>query len=397
MSTLSVCCLARNEESFLPKMLASVRDIADEIIVLDTGSTDATIELARAFGARVETAEWNEDFGVMRNKLLSYATKDWVLMLDADEQITSENTDRIQQALLKQGKAYSCTILNVFPYQIIKSLLPMNSTRLFRRDIGLTYSERIHESVDNSLRKLTLMPLQSEIEIHHYGFTEGKPLRRLRNRRSFEAELNKNPTDAYVRVHLALSLFLEKDYHKAESYFDIILTTQSRDLSADARSIIMSLLAEIYRLQEKPVQAKMQAQRAMRLMGGNSLAEYIMALVDIDEKLYEVAERRLQTIDANMLTQRFFSVHKGELYTEIIKCSLRGGKFDQAFQYAELMMETPTHDGMMIGGALCEKKKDYATALKFYHNALPISPVPSEVQAKIDNCERILLASKESQ
>lgn len=396
MSTLSVCCLARNEEQFLPKMLASVRDIADEIIVLDTGSTDATIELAKAFGARVEIAEWGEDFGAIRNKLLGYATKDWVLMLDADEQITPENSDRIQQAILKAGKAYSCTIMNIFPYQIIKSLLPMNATRLFRRDLGLVYSERIHESVDASLRKLTLMPLQSEIEIHHHGFTDIKPLRRMRNRRSFEAELNKNPTDSYVRTHLALSLFLEKDYQKAESYFDIILTTQSRDLSPEARSIIMSLLAEIYRLQQKPVQAKMQAQRAMRLMGGNSLAEYIMALVDIEEKLYEVAERRLQTIDANMLTQRFFSVHKGELYTEIIKCSLRGGKFDQAFQYAELMLETPTHDGMMIGGALCEKKRDYANALKFYRHALPISPVPTEVQAKIDNCERILAAGQES-
>ncbi|MBI3257957.1 MAG: glycosyltransferase [Ignavibacteriae bacterium] len=343
MSTLSVCCLARNEELFLPKMLASVRDIADEIIILDTGSTDATIELAKAFGARVEIADWNDDFGAMRNKVLSYATKDWVLMLDADE---------------------------------------------------LVYAERIHESVDVSLRKQTLMPLQSEIEIHHYGFTDGKPLRRIRNRRSFEAELNKNPTDSFVRTHLALSLFLEKDYHKAESYFDIILTTQSRDLTPEARSIIMALLAEIYRLQQKPVQAKMQAQRAMRLMGGNSLAEYIMALVDIDEKLYEVAERRLQTIDSNMLTQRFFSVHKGELYTEIIKCSLRGGKFDQAFQYAELMLETPTHDGMMIGGALCEKKRDYTTALKFYQHALPISPVPSEVQAKIENVERILAAQE---
>ncbi len=390
MSTLSVCCLARNEELFLPKMLASVRDIADEIIVLDTGSTDATIELAKAFGARVEIAEWGEDFGAMRNKLLGYATKDWVLMLDADEQITPENSDRIQQAILKAGKAYSCTVMNIFPYQIIKSLLPMSATRLFRRDLGLVYSERIHESVDISLRKLTLMPLQSEIEIHHHGFTDAKPLRRMRNRRSFEAELNKNPTDSYVRTHLALSLFLEKDYQKAESYFDIILTTQSRDMSPEARSIIMALLAEIYRLQQKPVQAKMQAQRAMRLMGGNSLAEYIMALVDIEEKLYEVAERRLQTIDANMLTQRFFSVHKGELYTEIIKCSLRGGKFDQAFQYAELMLESPTHDGMMIGGALCEKKRDYANALKFYRHALPISPVPTEVQAKIDNCERIL-------
>lgn len=393
MPTLSVCTLARNEESFLPKMLASVKDIATEIIVLDTGSTDRTMDVAREFGARVESEPWVDDFSVMRNKLLSYATGEWVLMLDADEQITKENVERIRAAMQKGSKAVVCTILNVFPYKLMNSLIPLQSTRLFKREPNFIFTERIHESINHALWKLTLLPSPSDIEIHHYGFTDEKSARRMRNRRNFEAEIKNNPTEAWVRMHLALSLFLEKDYTKSENYFDIILSSQSRDISPEARSIIMTLQAEIYRLQAKPVQSKMQAQRAMRLMSNNSLAEYIMALTDIEEKLFEVAERRLSTIDVNSLTQKHFTFHKGELYTEIVKCALRSGKIEKALQIAELMLETPTLDGMLLGGALAEKVKNYVEAIAFFTKALPLSPNPRDVQAKIDNCKRLLYAN----
>ncbi|MBK9247489.1 MAG: glycosyltransferase family 2 protein [Ignavibacteria bacterium] len=277
MPTLSVCTLVKNEEFYLPRMLASVKGIANEIIVLDTGSTDRTIEVAKECGARVESEPWVDDFSVMRNKLLSYATGDWVLMLDADEEITPENAVKIQKAMQRPDKAFACSIMNIFPYKLITSIVPLISTRLFRRERPYMYSERIHESINHSLWKLTLLPSQSDIEINHYGFTDEKPVRRLRNRRIFELELKNNPTETWVRTHLALALFLEKDYVKSENFFDFILSSQSKDLPHEARSIIMTLQAEIYRLQLKPVQAKMQAQRAVRLLNTNSLAEYIMA------------------------------------------------------------------------------------------------------------------------
>ena len=85
---LSVCMIVKNEERFLGQCLASVKDIADELIVIDTGSTDRTIEIAREHGAQVGHFEWCNDFAAARNVSIAPATGDWILFLDADEELS---------------------------------------------------------------------------------------------------------------------------------------------------------------------------------------------------------------------------------------------------------------------------------------------------------------------
>ncbi len=366
-----------------------MKDIADEIIILDTGSTDRTMEIALEYGARVETAEWEDDFGAMRNKLLGYATQDWVLMIDADERITPKNAERIKTAITRRAVAYQCMVMNVFPYKILTSFLPFASIRLFRRDDQFYYTERVHESIQHSLTKQSVEVISSEIEIFHYGFSEGRAVRRFRNKRVFESELLRNPNDLWVRSLQGLSLFIDQEFGKAEKSFWIAVSAL-REIENETRSILMALIAEIYRLQHKPVQAKLQALRAKRLMTDNSLADYITALVDLDSKSYDSAERHLEYLDANTLASKYFTVNKGELYTQIIKCLLHLGRHDTALQYAEIMMETPTYEGMIIGGALSERQRDYVRAIEYYRKALPIAAVPADVQIKIENCQKIL-------
>ena len=86
---LSVCMIVKNEERFLGQCLASVKDIADELIVIDTGSTDRTVEIAREHGAQVGYFEWCNDFAAARNASIAPATGDWILFLDADEELSS--------------------------------------------------------------------------------------------------------------------------------------------------------------------------------------------------------------------------------------------------------------------------------------------------------------------
>ena len=85
---LSVCMIVKNEERFLGQCLASVKDIADELIVIDTGSTDRTVEIAREHGAQVGNFEWCNDFAAARNASIAPATGDWILFLDADEELS---------------------------------------------------------------------------------------------------------------------------------------------------------------------------------------------------------------------------------------------------------------------------------------------------------------------
>ena len=90
MKTLSLCMITKNEEKNLSRCLDSIKDIVDEIIIVDTGSTDKTVEIAKSYGAHIYHYDWNNDFSKARNVSLQKATKDWILVLDADEVLPYE-------------------------------------------------------------------------------------------------------------------------------------------------------------------------------------------------------------------------------------------------------------------------------------------------------------------
>ena len=97
---LSFCMIVKNEEASLPQCLNSVKDVVDEMVVLDTGSTDKTVEIAKEFGAKVYHFEWCNDLSAARNESLKYVQGDWVLVLDADEVLTPEIVPQMKQAMM---------------------------------------------------------------------------------------------------------------------------------------------------------------------------------------------------------------------------------------------------------------------------------------------------------
>ena len=99
---LSVCLIAKNEERFLDGCLESIRGLADQIILVDTGSTDRTVEIARAHGAEVHFRAWDNDFSAARNAALLHARGDWILVLDADEEVSKAHHSNLR-ALLTQA------------------------------------------------------------------------------------------------------------------------------------------------------------------------------------------------------------------------------------------------------------------------------------------------------
>src|SRR5471030_3198558 len=88
---VSLCMIVKDEEEYLPRCLSSINDIVDEIIIVDTGSTDKTVDIAKKFGAKVYYFKWNNNFSEARNESLKYATKDWILILDADDEFYVED------------------------------------------------------------------------------------------------------------------------------------------------------------------------------------------------------------------------------------------------------------------------------------------------------------------
>ena len=185
--TLSLCMIVRNEEENLPKCLMSVKSVVDEIIVVDTGSTDRTKEIAKIFGARVYDYEWADDFSGARNFSLSKAEGSWILILDADEVISSLDHGwfiKTTQEKRSQPAAYSFTTKNyVEPVNISgwtgndgkyqeeagTGWFPGKKVRLFPKDPRIQFEHPVHELVEPSLGKAGIRVKECPVPIHHYG------------------------------------------------------------------------------------------------------------------------------------------------------------------------------------------------------------------------------------
>lgn len=222
---LSVCFIVKNEKKNLPRALASVKGVADEIIVVDTGSTDATIDIAKEAGAKVFEHEWSDDFSEARNFALDQATGDWVLQLDADEELETPNADHVRGLLSSnEFDAYDCQIVNMGNEENLGGAISHRYPRLFRRR-AYRYKGAIHETPQRIGRGSGPRPW-AELHILHWGYMDGeaRPERVRRNGRLLKNAIKKNPDDFLLYWYLgehytSLSRLKEalKCYLKAES------------------------------------------------------------------------------------------------------------------------------------------------------------------------------------
>lgn len=211
--TLSLCMIVKNEEANLSRCLESVRGIADEIIIVDTGSTDRTVEIAREYGAKIVSHRWEDDFAAARNVSLSHATSDWILVLDADEALAEEDRGRLRALLRDNGPtAYLLNIVSPVDDRRSSHAVINAFPRLFRNRPEIRFEGRVHEQMSPSIARMggTVMP--SDIRAHHRGY-HGRwvdlPAKRQRNIRLLRSQLSDRPEDPSAHFHLGEVYALE--------------------------------------------------------------------------------------------------------------------------------------------------------------------------------------------
>lgn len=209
---LSVCMIVRDEEKILPRCLKSVKDIVDELIVVDTGSKDNTISVAKDFGAKVYYFQWNDDFAAARNESLKYAKGDWIFQIDADEELLQSSISPLKKAMLNPwGLVYIITCdngSNSGAERFVKV------GRLFRSHPSVRYSRAYHETVSSSAYELIAQEPQWQvldeprIIIHHSGYEPYEMQRQEKRERAIrimESYLRKNQNDVYMLTKLGES------------------------------------------------------------------------------------------------------------------------------------------------------------------------------------------------
>ena len=204
---ISLCMIVKNEEENLQRCLNSIYDMVDEIIIVDTGSTDKTVDIAKKFGAKVHYVKWNNNFSEARNESLKYASKDWILILDADDEFYMEDRKTFKVLLdsnLDEKAIYYFETLSYYGNSIQNGDIAVNiNPRLFKNNRGIHYEGEIHNQ---------LVFVQGEynaicdsIKIHHYGYLDNMIIskdKRNRNISILKKQIKNNINKAFAYFNL---------------------------------------------------------------------------------------------------------------------------------------------------------------------------------------------------
>ena len=201
---LSMCAIVKDEETALPNCLNSVKDVVDEIAIVDTGSTDKTPEIAKSWGAKVYHFPDNKDLSAARNLSLQKANGDWILVLDADEVLSPKIVPQIKEAIQQPDQI----LINLIRHEIGASQSPYSLvSRLFRKHPRVRFSRPYHQMVDDSIIELLQEEPEwkinylSEVAIEHYGYQPGAIAAKnkyLRALSAMERYLEEHPQDPYT-------------------------------------------------------------------------------------------------------------------------------------------------------------------------------------------------------
>jgi tetratricopeptide (TPR) repeat protein len=202
---VSLCMIARNEAANLARCLASVADLVDEMVVVDTGSDDNTRIVASELGARVHEFAWVDDFAAARNESVRHATSEWILWLDGDEYLDADNRVRLRSLLHGLGDENAAYLMRQ------RSLAGSADgdavffqCRLFRNLPSISWRYRVHEQIQPAVEGSGGTVRATEVFIEHSGYDDPVVYRRKldRNARLLSLEDRERPNDPFTLMNL---------------------------------------------------------------------------------------------------------------------------------------------------------------------------------------------------
>jgi len=246
--------IVKNEEKYLSGCLESVKNLVDEAIIVDTGSEDSTIEIAKSYGAAIYNFPWVNDFSKARNYALSKTTSEWILYLDADERLDAASLESLKTVIKGKNKlGVRCKIYN--EDKISNKPKLQSYTRLFKKSTDIEFRGKVHEQIDDSLLEQNYNIINADILINHIGYSISKDGLKKKAERNLELLLNeyKEKPSGYTAFHLGNSYSILNEKDKAYRYYQI--ATDDKSLLNEYRSLSLSYCAEYFSQKEQITQA----------------------------------------------------------------------------------------------------------------------------------------------
>lgn len=223
---LSLCIIAKNEEAQISRCITSARDFVDEIVVVDTGSTDNTVSLARSLGAKIRETDWQDDFSQARNESLDQAGGDWILFLDCDETVTPDTGHCLKKVIQDEkydGYWLRCT--NIFNHQPGTTFAAF---RLFRNNPLFRFECPIHEQILPSILRHSAVERigRAPVMIYHYGYENNQIMTRKKTARNLLLLHKAYPeygSTGFLNFYLGVEYQKLGHYQKALDYYRLAM------------------------------------------------------------------------------------------------------------------------------------------------------------------------------
>lgn len=332
MITISACLIVKNEEKILARCLESIKDIVDEIVIVDTGSTDKTKEITRNYTDKIFDFQWIDDFAAARNFSFSKATMDYIYVVDADEVIDEENRIKflqLKKAILPEIEIVQMKYANQLQFNTTYNFDIEYRPKLYKRIRNFNWTDPIHESVC-----LDPVIYDSDIEILHLPLSNHA----LRDFETFQKIINRGEKMSKKLIHMyARELFIagtKDDFLKAENYFESLLVEDSETFSYEDLKVIQCVLVKCSSL--KNDLTKLLKYSLNNVAGEKPSAEICYELGEYFFALSDYKEAIIWYYNAAYETECELNIHYGGDYPlkRLSACYEKLGNMEQAKVYS---------------------------------------------------------------
>ena len=396
MVRLSACLIVKNEVVLLQRCLESLRSFVDEIIVVDTGSTDNTTEIARSYGAQVKHFTWVDNFSAARNESLRHASGDWILYIDADEVIDSVNAGKIRQ-VITQKDIMGATVRQCIPQQAENIVTAFYSEycRLFRHHPAIRFEGAIHEQILPSIERIGGKVLRTDIVIHHWAYAateDKKRCRAERNLRYLLAEVKRTPDDPFVHFNLGMTYRELGQQDMALRSFHCALSKDTGSIKRELIGQVHLNLAKLYLESGNSSRTAYHARQISTFEPDNPLAGYILATLAVEEKQFNTAIYHLENViriakgEGHVFSSINFNM--AQIYLELGSCRTATGDYYGAEEEFNRFLEYNSSTALpyLLIGNCRFMRGDLAGARDMYERAIVIDPAMEDAQRGLALC-----------
>ncbi|MCS6949265.1 MAG: tetratricopeptide repeat protein [bacterium] len=388
---LSLCMIAKNEEEFIEGCLQSVQGLVDEIVVVDTGSTDRTVEIAKRYGAKVVHHPWRDDFSDARNVSIQHATGDWGLWLDADERLDRASAEAIRRAICDYSfGGYLLEIHNEMGDSPEDGVFIHRACRVFRLLPGTRFEGRVHEQVMPSLERqgYEVAFLKGAV-IRHLGYRSRVVQQRNKNERAIrllQMELQQDPDNLFQRFNLANAYYVVGDYPKVIAELEPIV--DRIEPGQDHAGVAYVLLANALQTQGRHEEVLATHQRALARGVDHPGLYFADGYAYLALRRYEEAvqafHRTLETYRGEHITGDA-TIAGFKAYYGLAQAYLGTGNLEESERYCRLSLQerSQTTEAHYLLSQILFQRGDFEQGLKHLEQAYSYAPQNLEVAREL--------------